>query len=141
MLDFPGFNLGRCPRLSSPSPPGWNARAASDAPLDSPLRLARVRTSKPGSDQEEAVDHPPPCPFPSPPDDLAQELVNRGVASIGVGECEPLGLITNSPALEEFEPEDGNKTIHYLGRWQTTRGDKGPFSITTARRWGPESQF
>lgn len=59
-----------------------------------------------------------------------------GAAPTGVGECEPLGLITNSPNVEEFDPADGGKTIHYLGRWQTTRGDKGPFSATTSATVG-----
>lgn len=59
-----------------------------------------------------------------------------GAAPTGVGECEPLGLINNSPNVEEFEPADGGKTIHYLGRWQTTRGDKGPFSATTSATLG-----
>lgn len=59
-----------------------------------------------------------------------------GAAPTGVGECEPLGLITNSPNVEEFDPADGNKTIHYLARWQTTRGDKGPFSATTSATVG-----
>ena len=59
-----------------------------------------------------------------------------GAAPTGIGECEPLGLITNSPDVEEFEPADGGKTIHYLARWQTTRGDKGPFSATASATVG-----
>ena len=59
-----------------------------------------------------------------------------GAAPTGVWECEPLGLITNSPAVEEFEPADGGKTIHYPGRWQTTCGNKGPFSATTSATMG-----
>ena len=59
-----------------------------------------------------------------------------GPPPTGIGECEPLGLITNSPNVEEFEPADGGKTIHYLARWQTTRGDKGPMSATTSATVG-----
>ena len=39
-------------------------------------------------------------------------------------------VVTNSQDVEEFEPADGGKTIHYLGRWQTTRGEEGPLSAT-----------
>ena len=43
-------------------------------------------------------------------------------------ECQFVAPNTNSPYLNHFACADVGKTAHYLLRWVSTRGDKGPRS-------------
>jgi hypothetical protein len=45
-------------------------------------------------------------------------------------ECQFVALDTNSPYLNQFTGADAGKTVHYLLRWVSTRGGKGPWSET-----------
>jgi hypothetical protein len=43
-----------------------------------------------------------------------------------------LALHTASPYVAEFDGSDAGKTAHYMLRWQSTRGEHGPWSQTAS---------
>ncbi len=55
-------------------------------------------------------------------------FIKVGTAPAGIDDCRPLGMMTRSPNLEEFDPADGGKTAYYIGRWVNTTGEHGPTS-------------
>ena len=55
-----------------------------------------------------------------------------GAAPASPAECRFLALDTSSPYVAEYTPPDAGKTAHYMLRWQTTRGDLGPWSETVS---------
>jgi hypothetical protein len=56
-----------------------------------------------------------------------------GTAPLDQKECLPLGTDTASPYLAEYDGTEAGKTIYYMGRWVSTRGEYGPWStVTTA---------
>ena len=55
-----------------------------------------------------------------------------GAPPVDVKECLPLGTDTASPYLAEYEGSDAGKTVHYLGRWVSTRGEHGPWSAVVS---------
>ena len=52
------------------------------------------------------------------------------------GQCVFLALDTASPYVATYEGTDGNKTAHYMLRWATRAGDKGPWSETVSATIG-----
>lgn len=48
------------------------------------------------------------------------------------GDCTFLALDTASPYTAEYSGEESGKTAHYLLRWVSTRGEKGPWSETVS---------
>ena len=47
-------------------------------------------------------------------------------------ELQFLGLDTATPYMAEYAGDQGGKKAHYMLRWVTTRGDKGPWSETVS---------
>ena len=47
-----------------------------------------------------------------------------------------LSLDTRTPYTAEYDGADGGKTAHYMVRWVSTRGDKGPWSETASATIG-----
>jgi len=45
-------------------------------------------------------------------------------------ELQYIGLATSSSYTIDYKGEQAGKTAHYMLRWLTTRGDKGPWSET-----------
>jgi hypothetical protein len=62
---------------------------------------------------------------------LGLELYRKigGTAPVSVEGCEALGLITNSPNVEEYDAAHANQTVYYLGRWMNKRNQRGPLSL------------
>lgn len=53
-------------------------------------------------------------------------------APADLDECEYLDLATRCPYTVHFAGWDAGKTAHFLGRWVSTRGAKGPLSETAS---------
>jgi hypothetical protein len=51
-------------------------------------------------------------------------------------QCQFLALDTATPYTAEYPGANAGKTAHYLLRWVTTRGDKGPWSETVSATIG-----
>lgn len=49
-----------------------------------------------------------------------------------LSECEFVALDNRTPKMVEFDGSDANKTVHFIGRWQNTRGEHGPLSETVS---------
>ena len=47
-----------------------------------------------------------------------------------------LALDTATPYVAAYEGKDANKTAHYMLRWATRAGDKGPWSETVSATIG-----
>ena len=47
-----------------------------------------------------------------------------------------LALDTNTPYLAEYSGVQAGKKAHYMLRWVSTRGDKGPWSETVSATIG-----
>ncbi len=47
-----------------------------------------------------------------------------------------LGTDTRTPYLASFDGADGNKVAHYMLRWESTRGETGPWSETASATIG-----
>ncbi|MBI5706276.1 MAG: hypothetical protein HZC36_04730 [Armatimonadetes bacterium] len=47
-------------------------------------------------------------------------------------ECSFLALDTKTPYTANFDGSEANQTAHFIGRWVSTRGDKGPLSETVS---------
>jgi hypothetical protein len=62
---------------------------------------------------------------------LGMELFRKvgGPAPVSTEGCEALGLITNSPDVEDYDAAQANQTVYYLGRWVNKRGARGPLSV------------
>ena len=56
------------------------------------------------------------------------KVLPQGVAAPGAGEFAFVALDTASPYLVQYEGADAGKTAHYMLRWMTTGGAKGPWS-------------
>jgi hypothetical protein len=52
-----------------------------------------------------------------------------GPAPVSTEGCEALGLITNSPNVEDFDAAQANQTVYYVARWVNKRGARGPLSV------------
>jgi len=59
-----------------------------------------------------------------------------GAAPVDPGECTFVALDTRTPHTLEFAGADGGKTAHYMLRWVSTRGEKGPWSETVSATIG-----
>jgi len=55
-----------------------------------------------------------------------------GAPPVDLSECEFVALDNRTPKTVEFEGQDANKTVHFIGRWQNSRGEKGPLSETVS---------
>jgi hypothetical protein len=55
-----------------------------------------------------------------------------GEAPSHPSECQLLTMDTSSPAVLEYGPQDLGKVAHYMLRWVSTNGQKGPWSETAA---------
>jgi hypothetical protein len=55
-----------------------------------------------------------------------------GAPPVDLTECEFIALDNRTPKTVEFEGSDANKTVHFIGRWQNSRGEKGPLSETVS---------
>jgi hypothetical protein len=55
-----------------------------------------------------------------------------GTPPASIADCDFLGVITNSPNVEEFTAADAGITIHYIARWVNKRGEAGPISETAS---------
>lgn len=55
-----------------------------------------------------------------------------GAPPVDLTECEFVALDNRTPKTVEFEGADANKTVHFIGRWQNSRGEKGPLSETVS---------
>jgi len=51
---------------------------------------------------------------------------------VDLSECEFVALDNRTPKTVEFERSDANKTVHFIGRWQDSRVEKGPLSETVS---------
>ncbi|NOT01326.1 MAG: hypothetical protein HOP29_11940 [Phycisphaerales bacterium] len=49
-------------------------------------------------------------------------------------QCTFLALDSRTPYTAEYAGADGNKTAHYMLRWVSTRGDKGPPALDDPSR-------
>ena len=64
--------------------------------------------------------------------------LQMGVASppTDPSELTYLSMDTRSPYVARFPGADGGKTAHYMLRWMSTTGDKGPWSETASATIG-----
>ncbi len=65
---------------------------------------------------------------------LGLELYRKigGPAPVSTEGCEALGLITNSPNVEDYDAAQANQTVFYLGRWVNKRSKRGPLSVVVS---------
>ncbi len=47
-----------------------------------------------------------------------------------------LATDTRTPYVANFDGADGNKVAHYMLRWESTRGETGPWSETASATIG-----
>ena len=47
-----------------------------------------------------------------------------------------LATDTRTPYLAKFDGADANKVVHYMLRWESTRGEPGPWSETASATIG-----
>lgn len=52
------------------------------------------------------------------------------------GELTFLGTDTRTPYLATFDGIDANEVAHYMLRWESTRGEPGPWSETASATIG-----
>ena len=45
-----------------------------------------------------------------------------------------LALDTRTPYLDEHDPADAGKVVHYIGRWENAKGEHGPWSDAVATK-------
>jgi hypothetical protein len=55
-----------------------------------------------------------------------------GVAPVDASECDYIATDTKSPYTYTFDGEDANQTAHWMLRWESTRGETGPWSETVS---------
>jgi hypothetical protein len=55
-----------------------------------------------------------------------------GAAPTDLDDCEFVTLDTRTPHMIAFDGADAGKAVHFIGRWVSTRGDKGPISETVS---------
>lgn len=55
-----------------------------------------------------------------------------GTPPTDLTECVFLTLDTRTPYTANFDGDEANQTAHFIGRWVSTRGDKGPLSETVS---------
>jgi hypothetical protein len=55
-----------------------------------------------------------------------------GAAPTDLDDCVFVTLDTRTPHLVTFDGADAGKPVHFIGRWVSTRGDKGPISETVS---------
>lgn len=55
-----------------------------------------------------------------------------GAAPTDLDDCEFVTLDSRTPHTVVFDGADAGKPVHFIGRWQSTRGDKGPISETVS---------
>lgn len=55
-----------------------------------------------------------------------------GAAPTDLDDCEFVTLDTRTPHMIAFDGADAGKPVHFIGRWVSTRGDKGPISETVS---------
>ncbi|MFN8139084.1 MAG: hypothetical protein U0R49_04730 [Fimbriimonadales bacterium] len=53
-----------------------------------------------------------------------------GAPPTDLGECDFLALDTRTPYVAEFDGSQANQTVHIIGVWVSSRGDRGPLSET-----------
>jgi hypothetical protein len=53
-----------------------------------------------------------------------------GAAPVDASECTYIATDTKSPYTYTFEGEDANQIAHWMLRWESTRGETGPWSET-----------
>ena len=54
----------------------------------------------------------------------------------GASELTFLGTDTRTPYLAPYTAADANKVAHYMLRWESTRGETGPWSETASATIG-----
>jgi len=57
-------------------------------------------------------------------------------APVDPSELTFLGTNTRTPYLATFDGADANKVAHYMLRWESTRGEPGPWSQTASATIG-----
>jgi hypothetical protein len=57
-------------------------------------------------------------------------------APTDAGQCQMVALDTASPYIIDYEGDKANQRAHYMLRWVSTRGDKGPRSETVSATIG-----
>lgn len=62
--------------------------------------------------------------------------VKLGAAPQGPGEMTLIGEVTRTRYDMEYTEADGGKMAHYMLRWVSTRGHKGPWSVTVGATVG-----
>lgn len=55
-----------------------------------------------------------------------------GAPPTDLSQCEFVAFDTRTPYVMEFDGTDANKTVHIIGLWVSTRGEKGPLSTTVS---------
>jgi hypothetical protein len=55
-----------------------------------------------------------------------------GVPPVDASECDYIATDTRSPYTYTFDGEDANQTAHWMLRWESTRGETGPWSETVS---------
>jgi hypothetical protein len=55
-----------------------------------------------------------------------------GAVPTDLDDCEFVTLDTRTPHLVAFDGAEAGKPVHFIGRWVSTRGDKGPISETVS---------
>jgi len=63
-------------------------------------------------------------------------LRSDGPPPVDPGELTFLAVDTRTPYMTEFDGPDGGKTAHYMLRWVSTTGEKGPWSETASATIG-----
>jgi hypothetical protein len=66
----------------------------------------------------------------------AQCLPARAAAPVDPSDYAFIALDTSTPYVLDFAGADAGKTAHYILRWVSTRGQKGPWSETVSATIG-----
>ena len=95
--------------------------------------MAIVDTSQRLRHEIKFVDEATPTSRAKPAGTMGCEIwVKVGTAPTDPSELTFVALDTASPYIAEYGGADAGKTAHYMLRWVSTRGEKGPWSETVA---------
>lgn len=50
----------------------------------------------------------------------------------GLSECQFLATDSRTPYAANFDGSEANQTVHFIGRWISTRNEPGPLSETVS---------
>ena len=118
---------------------GITVRDTTPTPVGPPTTrpVATVDTSERLRHVIEFTDEATPTSKARPAGVMGCEIwVKIGTTPVDPSELTFLAVDTRTPYTADFPGADGGKTAHYMLRWVSTRGEKGPWSATASATIG-----